>query len=175
MSEDLIARIRAIAKRGLTDRQYDALYAVQEFEDEDDWKQPPERYGAFWFMPVRFQAYLDHFKIEGRVPPECEDLQGPTPKEFERWKRVGMANYTYFALGEMDGAIKIGCSRQPEYRISTLRYEGQPAEPLAIIPGAYLERAYHRVFHRWRVDGEWFAPHPDILAEIERLQETPND
>jgi hypothetical protein len=166
----LADQARTIARRGLTDEQYAALLAVQEFADEDDWLQPPETVGAYWFMPVRFQAYLDHFKPVGAPPAECFDLCSPAPAEFERWKAVGQADYTYFALGQMDGAIKIGMSRQPEFRISTLRHEGQPAEPLAIIPGGYLERAYHRVFKRWRIESEWFAPHPDLLAEINQLR-----
>lgn len=31
------------------------------------------------------------------------------------------------------------------------------------------ERTYHNAFEPWRFCGEWFAPHPDILAEIERI------
>lgn len=31
------------------------------------------------------------------------------------------------------------------------------------------ERDYHARFAAHRLRGEWFAPHPDILAEIEHL------
>jgi len=39
---------------------------------------------------------------------------------------------------------------------------------------AAFERAYHRQFAAHRLHGEWFAPHPDILAEIDRLKEAEN-
>lgn len=36
------------------------------------------------------------------------------------------------------------------------------------------ERAYHAMFKAHRLHGEWFEPHPDILAEIARLTPTPH-
>jgi hypothetical protein len=83
--------------------------------------------------------------------------------------------YTYFARGKHTGRIKIGLSKEPEYRISQLQHtrEGESSEPLVIIRGN-RELMYHRVFARWLEGNEWFAPHPDILAEIERLTATPN-
>jgi hypothetical protein len=161
MSDDILSRVREIAKRHLTDEQFDALFEVQEFADLDDWLHPPERFGAYWFMPVRFLAYIDHFKIVGEPPAECLGLSAPMH-----------GDWTYFALGKLNGLIKIGRSRSPKYRVWQLKSDprhGQPAEFLATIPGD-LEVEYHRIFARWRVEGEWFAPHPDLLAEIERLR-----
>lgn len=34
---------------------------------------------------------------------------------------------------------------------------------------ALTERAYHERFMKHHLRGDWFSPHPDILAEIERL------
>lgn len=43
-------------------------------------------------------------------------------------------------------------------------------KPGAATPGERKqERAYHKHFSEHRLHGEWFEPHPDIMAEIERL------
>jgi hypothetical protein len=39
---------------------------------------------------------------------------------------------------------------------------------LATVRGNF-EVAYHRLFAEHRAFGEWFEPHPDILAEVDRL------
>jgi hypothetical protein len=43
-------------------------------------------------------------------------------------------------------------------------------EILLTLRAGYLEGAYHQHFADLRVEGEWFEPHPDIFAEIERLK-----
>lgn len=73
-----------------------------------------------------------------------------------------------------DGPIKIGISVEPEKRLKALQ-TGYPY-PLQIVcvvegGGAELETAYHARFAAHRLHGEWFEPHPDILAEIERLND----
>jgi hypothetical protein len=46
---------------------------------------------------------------------------------------------------------------------------------LALTTGARdVERSYHERFAAHRLHGEWFAPHPDILAEIDRLTTAPS-
>ena len=76
----------------------------------------------------------------------------------------------YFVGGSV-GAIKIGISKAPLERLAILQ-TGSPI-PLAILAlregGRAAERDYHARFADHRLHGEWFAPHPDILAEIERL------
>lgn len=163
--------LRTIAIHGLSDDEFQALVSLERFKDEDDWRAPAIGAGPRYYCPLRFYAYLQHFKPKGCVPAECLEWRRPTLSEFNGWKERGVADYTYFALGKVTGAIKIGRSRHPEFRISSLKTErnGEPAQKLAIIPDGDLELPYHRVFARWRDSGEWFAPHPDILAEIERL------
>jgi hypothetical protein len=69
------------------------------------------------------------------------------------------------------GPIKIGISVNPRGRLKGL----QTAHPwklslLCVIPGGCaLEAQYHARFAEHRLHGEWFSPHPDILAEIDRL------
>ena len=76
----------------------------------------------------------------------------------------------YFIGGE-DGPIKIGSSNSPLERIATF----QTGSPVILRihalthGGVDAEREYHKRFAAHRLHGEWFEPHPDILAEIERL------
>jgi len=76
----------------------------------------------------------------------------------------------YFIRSE-SGPIKIGISVDPQKRLKTL----QTAHPfrlelLCVFAGAGKKEAnYHSRFAAHRLHGEWFEPHPDILAEITRL------
>lgn len=76
----------------------------------------------------------------------------------------------YF-IGHLDHAIKIGTSYSAKERMKTLQ-AGSPIklEILATRPGSTaVEVYYHDAFAAHRLHGEWFTPHADILAEIERL------
>jgi hypothetical protein len=76
----------------------------------------------------------------------------------------------YF-IGAGDGPIKIGMSDDPRKRLRTLQTSHhQPLAILAVCEGGRVrEGEYHRTFARHRLNGEWFARHPDILAEIASL------
>lgn len=80
----------------------------------------------------------------------------------------------YFVQSET-GLIKIGASHDHLQRVKEL----QAMSPvkltvLATVQGRYGdERDYHRRFREHRSHGEWFNPHPDILAEIARLKDIP--
>lgn len=79
--------------------------------------------------------------------------------------------FVYF-IQSATGDIKIGMARDVAVRMKTL----QTAHPVKLTllvscdGGATVEREYHQRFAEHRRHGEWFDPHPDILAEIERLQ-----
>jgi len=84
--------------------------------------------------------------------------------------RRGRQRHIYFIGGE-DGPIKIGIAVNPSARLKELQ-TGHPARlsVLATVLGPdSLEGDYHVRFAEHRLEGEWFARHPDILAEIERL------
>ena len=79
--------------------------------------------------------------------------------------------YVYFITAG-DVAVKIGYAMQPESRLQAL----QPGHHLelkiaALIAGGQpLEREYHQRFKQHRLRSEWFALHPEIVAEIEAIQ-----
>ena len=100
-------------------------------------------------------------------------------QEYAR-ERAEKQKYVYFIRSE-PGEIKIGLAIDVEKRLRGL----QTSHPygltlLAFVKGGQsVEREYHRRFAAHRLHGEWFEPHPDILAEIAHLsahpQEKPND
>jgi hypothetical protein len=81
------------------------------------------------------------------------------------------AKYTYFMRDRRTGLVKIGMSQEPEARRTALSASGaRDMEMLLTLRDGNLEMAYHKHFADLRVEGEWFEPHPDIFAEIERLR-----
>lgn len=77
--------------------------------------------------------------------------------------------WTYFIASEC-GAIKIGRARNVGGRKDSLQCANpRPLKLLAVVPDGSWEAEYHRRFAEHRIQGEWFDPHPDILAEIARL------
>jgi hypothetical protein len=97
-----------------------------------------------------------------------------TPEQFAIIRRNNpghtFAKFTYFARCLTTGNIKIGRSREPNERMKQLQAAtGNPHELLATLRGGENESAYHSIFTEHRLYGEWFAPAPEILAEIDRL------
>lgn len=106
----------------------------------------------------------------------------PLPPEFAEYVillhhceagALGGSDLCYF-VRRADGAgpIKIGFSGFLPSRLTSIRKEtgSGPLVPLAVTTGGRLrESAYHFQFRAHRLHGEWFNPHPDILAEIARL------
>lgn len=76
----------------------------------------------------------------------------------------------YF-IGSEAGPIKIGMAQNVEARLISIQASSPVLLHLLATTGGGIkqERIYHRQFAAHRLHGEWFEPHPDILAEIERL------
>lgn len=76
----------------------------------------------------------------------------------------------YF-IGASNGPIKIGLSRDPVTRLARLSTSSPVALTLLAwnFGGRSTEADYHHRFNLHRLNGEWFNPHPEILAEIDRL------
>lgn len=136
--------------------------------------EPRNCYYVFWYREGRpkkrstgtasledAQVFLKQMNVE--QPQGVRDTPAPE------------TGITYF-IGPDEGPIKIGFTIGPvEQRMLALQV-GSPVR-LSIIASVAgppkLERAYHRRFAAHRLHGEWFTRHPDILAEIARLQEQP--
>ena len=78
----------------------------------------------------------------------------------------------YFVQSGTDGPIKIGSSEDLASRLSTL--QTGCAEPIRLLGAVrvsdpVVERRLHRHLSEHRLRGEWFAPHPDVFAALERL------
>ena len=107
-----------------------------------------------------FQPCMDALEFAG-TPPNFP------PGHF----RAPQNHFVYFIQGA-GGAIKIGFTQQ---RISERLKCIQNGSPVKLVVLALrqaskeCERVYHRRFKAHRLHGEWFSPHHDILAEIERL------
>lgn len=80
----------------------------------------------------------------------------------------GWDGVCYFIQKGKDGPIKIGFTLDKATRLKSLRtLHGKECKWLAErFGGRIREEVYHAQFAAHRLHGEWFAPHPDILAEI---------
>ncbi len=103
--------------------------------------------------------YSDQIETENRKRWVDGEFQTPTDKSL-----------VYF-IASANGPIKIGIANDIEQRLRGL----QTANPVALrllasrTGGRAQEQEYHKRFAAHRLHGEWFDQHPDILAEIERL------
>lgn len=81
----------------------------------------------------------------------------------------------YFVQPDSSGPIKIGFARNMAKRLVNLQSGNHERLVVrATTLGTQAdERAYHARFAEYRLHGEWFSPHPEILAEIERLANPP--
>lgn len=80
-------------------------------------------------------------------------------------------SYVY-AISRADGPIKIGFTTQPRRRRSGLD-TASPAklDLLFFVEGSRAhERHLHQVLAAHRIRGEWFSPHPVVLATLERVK-----
>jgi hypothetical protein len=124
-------------------------------------------------------------KTEAKVTlMPCEEVKTKRPpflyeqesaETFARCRRLlkgsADAKYTYFMRDRQGGGlIKIGMSQDPDARRAALSASGyHDMEILLTLRDGCLEGLYHQHFADLCVGGEWFEPHPDIFAEIERL------
>lgn len=76
----------------------------------------------------------------------------------------------YF-IGSECGPIKIGMAQNVNMRLRALQLAGPSKLTVlaTVLAPPSEERDYHKQFAAHRLHGEWFSPHPDILAEITRL------
>ena len=128
------------------------------------------------FADQRLSKAVDREKRRKAIEIECDSAlrsllklrpAEPVAPQVDQIPQIG----TIYFVGPADGPIKIGYASRLEFRLKDLRtMNALPLVLHATVQGpAALEREYHRRFAASRLHGEWFSPHPDILAEIERL------
>jgi len=129
---------------------------------------PIWRGSEIWYVMDR--RTFDEAQVQG--PPEDPEIL-----RRRRWARLHAkadsakcVAKTYFIGGDV-GAIKIGYSVDTIARLRAIQYCSPiPLAIMATAPGGEVrESAYHDQFSEHRMHGEWFERHPDILAEIDRL------
>lgn len=88
----------------------------------------------------------------------------------EKIGKAGAWCYIYFA--RQGAAIKIGRAVNIVNRLAQLNVGAtEPIEMLAVVPAHQsVETLLHRHFKPMRIRGEWFQPHPELLAAIERVR-----
>lgn len=92
-----------------------------------------------------------------------------------KWFQNGK-DCVYFILDPDRDLIKIGTSRQLVDRFYQLRYSFSNIKLCGSIDGDYQdERALHKIFVNFRIDGEWFTPSKPILHYIKHFAERTNE
>lgn len=125
--------------------------------------------GALWFIMDNGHPGRSVFQPPEHGPPLPLGMEIDRLAELDRHKH----RHVYF-IGTRETAIKIGVTGSVKTRFDTLQaHSPVKLEILATRRGGeFLETAYHARFAAHRLHGEWFSPHPDILAEIDRLEKT---
>lgn len=104
------------------------------------------------------QAALAMFKHDGTLP----DMG---------WVRMQDQEQFVYFVGGAEGPIKIGITNDPQKRLAGMQCGNATKLHLLAVTtgGRRSEYLYHLRFREHRVQGEWFVRHPEILAEIDRL------
>lgn len=87
-----------------------------------------------------------------------------------------MTGFVYFMQAGEGGAVKIGFSATSVERRIKGNQVGCPQTItlLGVIEGnTALEKRFHKAFRRFAIRGEWFEPHPRLLALIAKISWSP--
>lgn len=119
-------------------------------------------YGTEQYMGSE-EAHASHPRI-----PVIKPYVSAVDAREERRKKI---SYTYFIQSGEGGNIKIGRAFDPQKRLHDLQCgSGKKLILLATIEGGAKEHELHVKFKQHRTHGEWFAPHPDLLAFIANVK-----
>lgn len=85
-----------------------------------------------------------------------------------------MKTFVYFVQPVNGGPVKIGVSKHPQSRLSSLMsWSPFRLRLLATAPGDEVsEGQLHHRFAKDRLHGEWFRPSPDLMALVEETAQT---
>lgn len=93
-------------------------------------------------------------------------------EDFWRLCCAGVEAFTYFALGDWTGRVKVGMSKDPWRRMGELpsATNGEQATLIAVLRGSHFEPAYHRLWAQDAVGNEWFAGSHEVYTELAWLE-----
>jgi DNA phosphorothioation-dependent restriction protein DptG len=78
----------------------------------------------------------------------------------------------YFVRAGENGPIKIGVAQDVQKRLRAIRVHNH--EELMLLTSAWVEaseeRRLHRLLAAHRIRGEWFAPAPEVLFQVEAFR-----
>lgn len=134
---------------------------------------------SLWNIHNQIDAILRNEWIAGRKAERDAVAAHKCAEITEAYSRQDFKARSAFVYFVQSGGreIKIGLAADVPARIRSL----QTAHPTKLnlltvtTGGQEAERAYHKQFAAHRLHGGWFDPHPDILAEIERLNKEARD
>lgn len=139
------------------------LQAVRDSLSEQEFRLLVQETLDRYTMPLYNQGFMD-----GRAKLLQEQRDERERRKIGRGKKEWLS-VVYFIRSPT--AVKIGMAKDANRRLTVLQ-TSHPEELalVATVPGGReLEAEYHARFAEHRVRGEWFAPHPDLLAHIEAL------
>jgi len=83
-------------------------------------------------------------------------------------KSIKEKQYVYLMLDKRNGSYKIGISKTPEYRETTLQSEQPQIVLVTYFDGSKKDESYlHKKFNNKRIRGEWFNINKDDIKFIE--------
>lgn len=85
--------------------------------------------------------------------------------------------YVYFLLNKFDSAVKIDITANPKQRLKALQCShSQPLEILKVVEGGReLEAELHKKFADYKIIGEWFKVHKNLMSYIKKLKQADYD
>lgn len=86
-----------------------------------------------------------------------------------------ITGYIYFVQMDRIGPIKIGFAKDIGKRLLSLHTgSAYPLRLLCFFPGnETMEEGIHLAFNCFRLEGEWFLPHPRLLRLIDEILKQP--
>jgi len=89
-------------------------------------------------------------------------------RTYKKPSKGDLKGFIYFIQGECGGPIKIGYTTDLEQRLKSLQtgYPDRLELLLAFPANPNYEKAIHKQFEEYRLNGEWFKPTPEVLKKI---------
>ena len=116
-------------------------------------------------IPIRADPGTPEFYVEYHAALQGK-VDAPDPMPSPRKHHHSKQGYVYFL--RRGAWVKIGFSTKPTARVSELQVgSAEKITSLVAIAGTFGdERRLHRMFEKFRGEGEWFRMHPELTRLI---------